>query len=66
MMYIEFEFLKYELVDLVNYISLIEIFYFLGKFTYFFICLHSKVMLFLFFSVEFILISLQNLNTKQH
>jgi len=63
--YIEFQLLNYLLVYFVNYTFSINIFYFYDNFTYLlFVCTRK----FFFFpsSIEFIVVSLHNLNSKQH
>ncbi len=60
MIYIEFELI----VHFVNYIVLIKIFYFLGKFAYLLLVCNGNLLV--FFSIGFIIDSLHNLNTKQH
>jgi hypothetical protein len=63
--YIEFDLFNYSFVYFVNYIFLIKNFYFLGKFAYL-LLVYAKKLFFLFLKIGFIVISLHNLNTKQH
>ncbi len=63
--YIEFEFLNYQLVYSVNYNFLIRIFTFLAS-LHIFCLLTIKSYFFLFSSTRFIVVNLHHLNTKQH